>query len=305
MSVYSSQLFLDCYGLSSSDLRRLDSFKNQLQFFTGLDSNSKRNTKKAASNQCWPYAQADALVFHPVVSSESRDQGVKTDGSNVSDWQCWIPELQADLTLGFGDQRLCFRVSDSNLQHELILRAIRGRNNSEGWRVLDATAGLMRDSALLAAGGFKVLACERLSLLAELQNQSLQFHRERSDYLKRLSIATVDSTELLRNWDMHPAKSDLGPEWQSAPEVVYLDPMYISGMKQTAGLKKEMVFLKTLNQIQAGAGEAQEAELLDLARVLAQKKVVVKRAPKAPPLAGVAPASTVSGKALRFDIYPA
>ena len=45
-------------------------------------------------------------------------------------------------------------------------------------------------------------------------------------------------------------------------------------------------------------------QLINLALQLATEKVVVKRAAKAAALADIQPASSISGKAVRFDVYP-
>lgn len=260
--------------------------------------------RKSIADQ-YPYLSQGALVFNapsPVESGMAQSTGLR-------DWQCWIPELQTNLTLGFSEERISYRCSPSNLQHELIIKAIKGRSSAEGWRVLDATAGLMRESAVLAAAGFNVLASERIGVLAYLQNKSLEINGQ-YEYLKRLAIVHSDSLELMTSWSDHPAKQKLTDServrvWRDPPEVVYLDPMYAEGMKATAALKKEMVFLKTLNtNLGLEAEKESEAEFLQAACNLATKKVVVKRAPKAALLGGVKPSSTVRAKALRFDIYP-
>src|SRR5690606_256222 len=82
-------------------------------------------------------------------------------------------------------------------------------------------------------------------------------------------------------------------------DVIYLDPMF-AAHDSRAQVKKELVWLRQL----LGQGEAAEdARLLTLARGKARRRVVVKRAAKAPVLAGVAPTASLDGKAVRFDIY--
>ena len=44
--------------------------------------------------------------------------------------------------------------------------------------------------------------------------------------------------------------------------------------------------------------------MIEAALALAKSKVVVKRAPGAEWLGGLKPASSLTGKATRFDIYP-
>lgn len=89
------------------------------------------------------------------------------------------------------------------------------------------------------------------------------------------------------------ALSDINPSLH----VVYLDPMYPHKQK-SALVKKEMRALQTL----VGADEDADG-LLQPARRLAKKRVVVKRPDYAPPLAGSNTANAVITKSHRFDIY--
>ncbi len=85
---------------------------------------------------------------------------------------------------------------------------------------------------------------------------------------------------------------------QPKPDVVYLDPMYPHRQK-SAMVKKEMRVFQTL----VGADDDADG-LLEPARRLAKKRIVVKRPDYAPPLAGIATQSAVETKSHRFDIYP-
>lgn len=82
------------------------------------------------------------------------------------------------------------------------------------------------------------------------------------------------------------------------PDVVYLDPMYPHRQK-SALVKKEMRVFQSL----VGPDEDADA-LLEPARRLAKKRIVVKRPDYAPPLAGIVTQAAVVTKSHRFDIYP-
>ncbi|WP_249451800.1 class I SAM-dependent methyltransferase, partial [Escherichia coli] len=89
------------------------------------------------------------------------------------------------------------------------------------------------------------------------------------------------------------ALSDITPR----PQVVYLDPMFPHKQK-SALVKKEMRVFQSL------VGPDLDADgLLEPARLLATKRVVVKRPDYAPPLANVATPNAVVTKGHRFDIY--
>ncbi|WP_145339896.1 16S rRNA (guanine(1516)-N(2))-methyltransferase RsmJ [Pantoea sp. PSNIH1] len=155
--------------------------------------------------------------------------------------------------------------------------------------VVDATAGLGRDAFVLAALGCRVRMLERHPVVAALLEDGLQrgyADSEIGGWLReRLTLLHVASQQAL---------SDIAP----APDVVYLDPMYPHRQK-SAMVKKEMRVFQSL----VGADEDADA-LLEPARRLAKKRIVVKRPDYAPPLAGVVTQSAVVTKSHRFDIYP-
>lgn len=264
----------------------------------------------SAHQKPYDFLGAASIVFalRPVKSTQAveNDSEKKDDQQHqYLDWFCWLAEKKSWLTVGFSDSRLRYRSAQSNIQHELLLRALRGRSKpQEQWSVFDATAGLARDAWLMAAAGYRVDAVERVGVLSTMLGQSLAWNPQ-SDIAEKLSISTGDSLQMM-------AESA-----DSKYDIVYLDPMYESGLKSTAAVKNEMFFLRQLSHWfkaeQDGAVHTPETRcgstdqplrLLELARCVAKRKVVVKRAPKAPFLAEVEPASSLTAKAVRFDIYP-
>lgn len=155
--------------------------------------------------------------------------------------------------------------------------------------VVDATAGLGRDAFVLAAVGCRVRMLERHPVVAALLDDGLQRGYQDSEIggwlRERLTLIHAPSVQALG-------------EIMPAPDVVYLDPMYPHRQK-SAMVKKEMRVFQSL----VGADEDADA-LLEPARRLAKKRIVVKRPDYAPPLAGVATQSAVTTKSHRFDIYP-
>lgn len=153
-------------------------------------------------------------------------------------------------------------------------------------QILDATAGLGRDAFVLAAVGCRVQMLERNPVVAALLEDGLQrgyqdqdigcWLRERLTLRHNASISDMDADPV---------------------QVVYLDPMFPHRVK-SALVKKPMQLLQML------AGEDSDADnLLHPARLLAQKRVVVKRPAFAPPLANLPPQGAVLSKKHRFDIY--
>lgn len=155
--------------------------------------------------------------------------------------------------------------------------------------VVDATAGLGRDAFVLASVGCHVRMLERNPVVAALLDDGLRRGYQDAEIggwlRQRLTLLHASSLTAL---------SDIRPQ----PDVVYLDPMYPHKQK-SALVKKEMRVFQTL------VGADNDADgLLEPARLLAKKRVVVKRPDYAPPMAGIATQSAVTTKSHRFDIYP-
>ncbi len=181
-----------------------------------------------------------------------------------------------------------FRRGASGGRDQPIARAVglrRGRPT-----VVDATAGLGRDAFLLASLGCRVTALERSPILAALLRDGCRRAAASGDssldeVLARLTIVEVDARDALA-----------GAGDGEAPEVVYLDPMYPPA-KKGALVKKELRILRRLV-----GDDPDAATLLETARRVATRRVVVKRARYAPPLAPDPVASHV-GSRVRYDVY--
>ena len=152
--------------------------------------------------------------------------------------------------------------------------------------VLDATAGLGRDSFLLASLGCRVTMFERMPVVAALLEDGLsraQLSTEISDISSRLKLIHASSIESMNT--------------VIEPDVIYLDPMY-PHREKSALVKKEMRVFQSL------VGEDLDADsLLAPALELAQYRVVVKRPNYAPPLANKTPSTSIKMKKNRFDVY--
>jgi 16S rRNA (guanine1516-N2)-methyltransferase len=83
-------------------------------------------------------------------------------------------------------------------------------------------------------------------------------------------------------------------------DVIYLDPMF-PPRRKSAAVRKEMALFHSLL---ARTLDPQDADAL-LLWALRQDtaRVVVKRPAKAPCLAAKEPSHTISGKAVRYDVY--
>ncbi|MDP2229255.1 MAG: class I SAM-dependent methyltransferase [Moraxellaceae bacterium] len=180
---------------------------------------------------------------------------------------------------------LGFRLAQERVRHEQIVKAC-GLQKQPGLRIFDATAGLLRDAAVLAAAGAEVTVAERSKVIAALIEDGLR-RAPADSLLARLCFRAGDSLQLMREW----------PDAQASPDVVCLDPMF-PHREKSALVKKEMRVFREV------VGEDTDADaLLAPALALARRRVVVKRPRLAPCLADRPPTFVVEGRAGRFDVY--
>lgn len=187
--------------------------------------------------------------------------------------------LRADFT------RMLPRLRPDRLARELLVRAARVRG-VEAPVVVDATAGLGEDSLLLAAAGFSVRLYERDPVIAALLRDALERAADLpglADAVSRMELFEEDSIAAMRTLD-------------TPPDVVLLDPMFPERTKSAAVKKK----FQLLHRLERPCDD--EFALLDAARAARPRKIVVKRPPKGPLLAGAKPSYQVIGKAVRYDV---
>lgn len=194
---------------------------------------------------------------------------------------------EGPLFVDFRGGAVDYRRRQTTSRKEAIARAV-GLKGGSSLGVLDLTAGLGRDSFILAGLGCTVQMVERSPVVAALLADGLTRAKKEpslAGIITRLSLIVDDSRNIL-------------DAWQGArPEVIYLDPMYPHRGK-SALVKKEMRIIRLL------AGDDQGSDqLLAAALKLAGRRVVVKRPRLAPPLSGPKANFAISGKNSRFDVY--
>jgi 16S rRNA (guanine1516-N2)-methyltransferase len=149
-----------------------------------------------------------------------------------------------------------------------------------GLKIIDATAGWGRDSAVLASFGATVLMLERDPIMAVLLADALKRNKEQ----RNLSFHSGDA-----HFFLNALKK------QDYPDVIYIDPMHPERNK-SALVKKDMQILQQM------IGNDEDAlSLIELARKRVKQRVVVKWPQKTKAL--LSPNSCIEGKTVRFDIY--
>lgn len=161
-------------------------------------------------------------------------------------------------------------------------------------RVLDATAGMGKDSFVLATLGCELTMIERSPIVHVLLQDGLgrarEFAREQDaellQVMHRMQLLAQDSRTYLESLSA-----------EQFPDVIYLDPMFPERQK-TADVKKEMAAFHSV------VGKDEDADaLLPLALARVNYRVVVKRPRKAPFLNNQIPSYQLEGKSSRYDIY--
>ncbi len=156
--------------------------------------------------------------------------------------------------------------------------------------VVDTTAGLGADAFVLASMGCRVLAIERHPAIAALLQDGL--HRAKLS-LQEDFAAAAKRIELV----ISDAKDVLTTRFENdQPSVIYLDPMYPHRTKSALG-KQALRVCRSIVGDDLDAGE-----LLQLAREVATRRIVVKRPRRAKP---IAPDIWLrfEGKSVRYDVY--
>lgn len=154
--------------------------------------------------------------------------------------------------------------------------------------IFDATAGLGGDAFVLATLGCRVTLCERNPVMSALL----------SDGLER-ALKNSHTSEIIEKYIQLIKESSLSFELPPAAkyDTVYLDPMYPHDTKSALN-KMSMRVIRSL------VGDDDDSwQLMERAKEVAQKRIVIKRPRLAPPLTDEKISYQVKMKSSRFDIY--
>jgi len=191
------------------------------------------------------------------------------------------------LSVSFNEGHAAHRLRFGGGRGQSIARAC-GLKSGNTPTILDLTAGLGRDAFVLASLGCQVTMIERNPIIAVLLADGLRRAAEDPEIgawvLERLDLVQSDASAYLAN--------------SPVADVIYLDPMFPE-RKKSAQVKKEMQIFHDI------VGDDEDAAtLLEQARSIARKRVVVKRPRLAGALGQQKASACVTGKTTRFDIYP-
>lgn len=154
--------------------------------------------------------------------------------------------------------------------------------------VVDATTGWAQDSLCLFRMGYDVTCIERSPMMVELLTDAFERLKNES-WVKKLELTPP---MLLRGNAI-----ELLQTLESAPDCIYLDPMFPPKRKKSALSKKTMTILQEV------VGEdLDKTKLFEAALAATGKRVVVKSPDYAEPLGGK-PSESFISKLLRYDVY--
>lgn len=154
--------------------------------------------------------------------------------------------------------------------------------------VVDATTGWGQDSLFMFRMGFSVLCIERSPVMAVLLQDAFR-RLEQCDWVQTLNLQVP---RLLQGNAI-----ELLASLETAPDCIYLDPMFPPKRKKSALAKKSMQILHEL----IGQDEDKE-QLFAAAWQATGKRVIVKSPDYAEPLGGK-PQQSFEGKLVRYDVY--
>lgn len=200
-------------------------------------------------------------------------------------------QLNTVISIDFVKGALAHRQQFGGGRGQAIAKAV-GLKSGITPRVLDATAGLAGDAFILATLGCPITLLERSAILFSMIENAI----ERATLSKSFQPILNQGFKLIHCDAINYINEQLTAN-TSAPDVIYLDPMYPE-RKKNALVKKEMQILQRLH-----GKDENSAELLKNALLYAKKRVVVKRPAHARPLNEEIPNTCIKSKKTRYDIY--
>ena len=192
-----------------------------------------------------------------------------------------------NLVIDFNSQDILSRI-DPGSKKCSVIQAVEGRSKNK-LTILDATAGLGRDTFTLASRGHSIVAIEKDPYIYLLLVDALE-RAKKTDNLKHIAknivLLNTNSADYILTTDK---KFD----------SVYIDPMFPE-RKKSAKVKQNMQIMHEI----AFNDEGINTQLLDNAFIAKiAKKIIVKRPINAKYLSIKKPSAQIKGKTNRFDIY--
>lgn len=190
------------------------------------------------------------------------------------------------LHVSFTSGKMDYRRQQVGLRREALARAL-GLKKETRPKIIDATAGLARDSFILASLGFEVTLLERSPIVYELVNDGIKralLDEKIAPIVKRMHLIQTDAVTWLKNTN-------------EKLNIIYLDPMFPERKKSALTKMNMRIFHDVV-------GDDPDAdELFHAALASTAERIVVKRPRLADELGKIKPAFSLEGSSSRFDVY--
>ncbi|KAL0479206.1 hypothetical protein AKO1_008044 [Acrasis kona] len=192
-------------------------------------------------------------------ASEQDGVSLQSIGTNMKPSRCdFINDLEIINRIKYG-----YTVKDPFIKAFTVNNLKRAET-----RVLDATAGMGRDSFVLSSFGFKMILVERNPIVYMLLKDG--YERAKHQFGNVSSVIHADSINYLNH---------INVEDPNRPHVVYLDPMFEKHGKQRA-TKRSISMLRDIIDVERD--NHQLSQLIEAASRVAIRKVIIKRNKSAP-----------------------
>lgn len=192
----------------------------------------------------------------------------------------WLP-----FSIDFSSNRIINRKNQLGINQE-ISRAV-GIKKDYKPTVLDTTAGLGRDSFMLASLGCEITMLERNPVIYLLLKNAIDNAKENfeiADTINKMHLINQDSIDFLKN-NKEPF------------DVIYIDPMFPKSKKSRLVKKDMQIFREIVGD------DLDSSELLNLSLKRNTKRIVVKRMTGSEYINNLKPNFEIKGTTTRFDVY--
>lgn len=192
----------------------------------------------------------------------------------------WSP-----FSIDFSSNEITRRKNQVGLNQE-IAKAV-GVKKDYAPNVLDTTAGLGRDSFMLAMLGCQITMLERNPAIFLMLQNGLNIASKDAELKKivsRMKLINEDSIDFLRN---------MGNSF----DVIYVDPMFPKSKKSRLVKKDMQIFREIVGD------DLDSSKLLKIALKQNVKRVVVKRMINSEHIGNIEPNFEIKGRTTRFDVY--
>lgn len=198
------------------------------------------------------------------------------------DDQLILKDFANDLAMEIDFVKQIKSLRAKKLAGENLLKAIGKKNKN--LKIYDLTAGLGRDSLLMALAGYDVVMVEKNKLIFQMLNHAYEkLAREDNLLAKKINLVNEDNYHFVKNMSLN---EDI---------LFYLDPMFSARVK-TAKVKKEMQIMQQICE------KTDNLEGL-ISLCLTKAPLILKRPKFASDVINIEPHHIIFGNKINFIVF--